>query len=65
MHNFVQPENLAEFMGRNEFGIKGVVHMGAISSTVATDPLDKFFSYKKSILDAEKSDVAEASETQS
>lgn len=37
LHNFVQPENLAEFMGRNEFGIKGVVHMGAISSTVATD----------------------------
>ena len=35
--NFVQPGELADNMGSNEFDIKGVIHMGAISSTTETD----------------------------
>jgi len=35
--NLVPPEDLFEYLGDNEFGIKGIVHMGAISSTTETD----------------------------
>ena len=37
LFNFIQPEELLEYLGCNEFGIKGVIHMGAISSTTETD----------------------------
>jgi ADP-L-glycero-D-manno-heptose 6-epimerase len=37
LFNFIQPEELFEYLGGNEFGIKGVIHMGAISSTTETD----------------------------
>jgi ADP-L-glycero-D-manno-heptose 6-epimerase len=35
--NFIQPEELSDYLSDNESGIKGVVHMGAISSTTETD----------------------------
>ncbi len=35
--NLVPPEELFDYLGNNEFGIKGVIHMGAISSTTETD----------------------------
>ncbi len=35
--NVVPPEDLFDYLGDNEFGIKGVIHMGAISSTTETD----------------------------
>jgi len=37
LFNFIQPEELFEYLGSNEFGIKGVIHMGAISATTETD----------------------------
>ncbi|MBC8268376.1 MAG: ADP-glyceromanno-heptose 6-epimerase [Rhodospirillaceae bacterium] len=35
--NIIPPENLFEYLGGNEYGIKGVINMGAISSTTETD----------------------------
>ena len=35
--NLVPPEDLFEYLGDNEFGIKGIINMGAISSTTETD----------------------------
>ena len=35
--NLVPPEDLFDYLGTNEFDIKGVIHMGAISSTTETD----------------------------
>jgi ADP-L-glycero-D-manno-heptose 6-epimerase len=35
--NIIPPEDLFEYLGGNEYGIKGVINMGAISSTTETD----------------------------
>jgi ADP-L-glycero-D-manno-heptose 6-epimerase len=35
--NIIPPEKLFEYLGGNECGIKGVINMGAISSTMETD----------------------------
>ncbi|HER27700.1 MAG TPA: ADP-glyceromanno-heptose 6-epimerase [Rhodospirillales bacterium] len=35
--NLVPPEGLFSYLGDNEFDIKGIIHMGAISSTTETD----------------------------
>jgi len=35
--NLVPPEDLFGYLGDNEFGIKGIINMGAISSTTETD----------------------------
>ena len=35
--NLIPPEDIFNYLGGNEFGIKGIVHMGAISSTTETD----------------------------
>ena len=35
--NFIQPDELFDCLASNESGIKGVIHMGAISSTTETD----------------------------
>jgi ADP-L-glycero-D-manno-heptose 6-epimerase len=35
--NFIQPDELPGYLASNDAGIKGVVHMGAISSTTETD----------------------------
>ena len=42
LHNVVHPDDLFDYLGGNEYGIQGVVHMGAISSTTETDA-DKIF----------------------
>ncbi|MBT5013167.1 MAG: NAD-dependent epimerase/dehydratase family protein, partial [Rhodospirillaceae bacterium] len=33
LSDLVAPEKLFDYLGDNEFGIKGIIHMGAISST--------------------------------
>ena len=35
--NIIQPEKLFDYLGGNELGVKGVIHMGAISSTTETN----------------------------
>jgi ADP-L-glycero-D-manno-heptose 6-epimerase len=40
--NIVHPDDLFDYLGGNEFGIRGVIHMGAISSTTEKDA-DKIF----------------------
>lgn len=35
--DIVHPDDLFTYMGDNEYGIQGVIHMGAISSTTETD----------------------------
>ena len=35
--NIIDPEDLFDYLGGNEYGIKGIIHMGAISSTTETD----------------------------
>ena len=37
LSDLVAPEKLFDYLGDNEFGIKGIIHMGAISSTTETD----------------------------
>jgi ADP-L-glycero-D-manno-heptose 6-epimerase len=35
--NIIQPEKLFDYLGGNELSVKGVIHMGAISSTTETN----------------------------
>jgi len=35
--NIIDPTDLFDYLGGNEYGIKGIIHMGAISATTETD----------------------------
>lgn len=35
--NIIPPDDLYEYLGGNEYGIKAIIHLGAISSTTETD----------------------------